>query len=123
MRVLVCGGRNFTDREAVFHELHQLAETHGWVTVIEGGAQGADALARLWAQLCYQGLVTVHAEWKRLGKGAGPARNTRMLVSGKPDLVLAFPGGKGTADMVRQAREVGVQIIEIPVRDISGAAA
>lgn len=113
MRVLVCGGRNFSDREAVFNELHSLAAEHGWLTVIEGGAQGADALARHWAQLCYQGIVTVHAEWRRLGKAAGPARNTRMLVSGKPDLVLAFPGGKGTADMVRQAREVGVPVREI----------
>lgn len=122
MRVLVCGGRNFTDPEAVFHELHQLAEKHGWLTVIEGGAQGADALARHWAQLCYHGVVTVHAEWRRLGRAAGPARNARMLVSGKPDLVLAFPGGKGTADMVRQAREVGVPVREITTQQAETAA-
>lgn len=113
MRVLVCGGRDFRDREAVFHELHELAFKHGWLTIIEGGARGADALARQWAQGCYHGLITFHAEWQRLGAAAGPARNTRMLVSGKPDLVLAFPGGRGTADMVRQAREVGVPVREI----------
>src|ERR1700712_5336517 len=108
MRVLVCGGRNFADRESLFHELHTLAETHGWLTIIEGGAKGADALARDWATGCYHGLVTVRAEWHRLGNRAGPIRNPRMLVSGKPDIVLAFPGGRGTADMVRQAHEVGV---------------
>lgn len=123
MRVLVCGGRNYSDRETVFHELHQLAEKHGWLTVIEGGAQGADALARHWAHLCYQGVVTVHAEWRRLGRAAGPARNTRMLVGGKPDLVLAFPGGKGTADMVRQAREVGVPVREITINQQAETAA
>lgn len=122
MRVLVCGGRTFADRETVFHELHELAFKHGWLTIIEGGAQGADALARHWAQGCYHGLVTVHAEWRRLGKAAGPARNTRMLVGGKPDLVLAFPGGKGTADMVRQAREVGVPVREININQSAGAA-
>jgi predicted Rossmann-fold nucleotide-binding protein len=123
MRVLVCGGRSFTDRESLFHELHKLAEQYGHLTVIEGGAKGADALAREWATLGYHGLVTVRAEWHRLGRAAGPMRNTRMLVGGKPDMVLAFPGGRGTADMVCQAREVGVPVVEIPARQSVESAA
>jgi len=39
-------------------------------------------------------------EWDELGKKAGPLRNQRMLDEGKPDLVVAFPGGGGTKDMV-----------------------
>jgi len=57
MRILVCGGRNYNNREIVFHELHKLAEEHGWLTIIQGGASGADKLARDWAQECYHGLV------------------------------------------------------------------
>lgn len=43
---------------------------------------------------------------------AGPIRNSRMLREGKPDLVLAFPGHGGTADMVKQAGEAGVGVMK-----------
>jgi hypothetical protein len=41
-------------------------------------------------------------------------RNQAMLDYGKPDLVVAFPGGKGTADMVRRARVAGVKVLTAP---------
>lgn len=50
---------------------------------------------------------------QKYGKSAGPIRNQTMLDDGKPDLVLAFPGGRGTADMVAKAEKHG-----IPVRRI-----
>lgn len=113
MRVLVCGGRDFENREAVFSELDALAAEHGWLTIIEGGARGADRLAREWAIGHYHGLVTFLADWAKNGKSAGYIRNTKMLVSGKPDMVLAFPGGAGTADMVAQARKAGGRVVEV----------
>lgn len=36
-----------------------------------------------------------------------------MLDLAKPDVVVAFKGGRGTADMVRRAREAGVKVIEV----------
>jgi predicted Rossmann-fold nucleotide-binding protein len=36
-----------------------------------------------------------------------------MLTKGKPDIVIAFPGGSGTADMICQARKAGVPVEEI----------
>jgi hypothetical protein len=36
-----------------------------------------------------------------------------MLMEGKPDLVVGFPGGRGTAHMCRIAGEAGVEVIEI----------
>ncbi len=113
MRVLVCGGRDFSDRDVVFGTLHDLAEQHGWLTIIEGGATGADSLAREWAKLCHHGVVTFRADWHSHGKAAGPIRNQLMIDGGKPDIVVAFPGGKGTADMVKRARAAQMQIIEI----------
>jgi len=114
MRVLVCGGRDYSDRETVFCVLHDLAEKHGWLTIIEGGARGADALGREWATLCRHGLVTIPADWHKHGTGAGPIRNQLMIDGGKPDLVVAFPGGRGTADMVRRAKSAGVKVVEVP---------
>jgi hypothetical protein len=55
--------------------------------------------------------VEMKPDWKRHGPAAGPMRNQRMLDWG-PDLVVAFAGGKGTADMVRRARAAGVDVIE-----------
>jgi hypothetical protein len=50
------------------------------------------------------------AQWKKHGRAAGPIRNQRMLDKGKPDLVVAFPGGRGTADMIRRAERAGVPV-------------
>jgi hypothetical protein len=36
-----------------------------------------------------------------------------MLEEGKPDLVVAFPGGRGTANMVKQVRGTGVNVLEV----------
>jgi hypothetical protein len=57
--------------------------------------------------------VSVYAAWHDYGKAAGPIRNKRMLTDFAPDIVVAFPGGKGTADMVRQAKEREVEVREM----------
>jgi hypothetical protein len=54
------------------------------------------------------------ADWAGLGRKAGPLRNERMLHEGKPQLVVAAPGGRGTSHMTHIAREAGVEVIEIP---------
>ena len=112
-RVLVCGGRDYADRARVFAVLDELHAKSPIGTIIEGGAKGADVLALAWAGRRDVEAVTVHAEWQRDGRKAGPLRNTKMLRAGRPDLVVAFPGGPGTADMVRQARKAGVEVLEV----------
>jgi len=101
--VLVCGGRNYKDSRRVFEELDALEPT----LVIEGGASGADQLAFRWAQARQVPVITHFANWKALGRAAGPIRNGEMLARWKPNVVLAFPGGAGTANMVKQAAEHG----------------
>ncbi len=113
MRVLVCGGRDFGDRDLVVNTLSGLWETRGRISaVIHGSCAGADTLADDWA--LWNGVVShpFVAQWTRLGRAAGPIRNQQMLDEGKPDLVVAFPGGRGTADMVRRARAAGVEVVE-----------
>jgi predicted Rossmann-fold nucleotide-binding protein len=109
-RVLVCGGRNYADRAAIYASLDNLHAEHEFTVLIAGGARGADTLAAQWAQ--DRGIPTqvYTAEWESLGRKAGPIRNQRMLTEGKPDLVVAFPGGKGTANMVAQARAAGLRV-------------
>ena len=109
MRVLVCGGRDYADADYLRCVLSELPVT----VLIEGEAPGADTLARLWAQRRGILIDRYPADWDRYGKAAGPIRNQQMLDEGKPDLVVAFPGGHGTADMVRRARAAGIAVTEI----------
>lgn len=90
------------------------------VTIIHGGATGADTAADEWAVVNWTGLTEFKVtpeEWKHLGRAAGPIRNQRMIDEGKPDLVVAFPGGTGTADMVRRAKRAGIEVIEFGAGD------
>lgn len=98
-------------------ELHQKTPI---TCLIHGGATGADFLANHWAT-AYSGVPTEEYKYERggTGKQAGPIRNLMMLVQGKPDLVVAFPGNKGTADMKRQARKAGVKVLEIKDDSVS----
>lgn len=112
MRVLICGGRDYNERDVVFDALMSLA-AHEDLTIISGMARGADTLGADWAILHGMELLKYPADWSTHGKAAGPIRNQQMLDEGKPDLVLAFPGGRGTDDMKRRAREAGVEVVEV----------
>ncbi len=113
MRVLVCGGRNYFNSVVIYNALNKLRDESKIDCLIEGGATGADAIAKVWAKALKIQIDEFKAEWTRLGDAAGPLRNQRMIDEGKPDLVLAFPGGKGTADMVHRARLAGIKVVEI----------
>lgn len=112
MKLLVCGGRDFADATLVFDKLNAVHAKRPIEIIIEGGAYGADHMAKLWAQRNGIHVCTVLAQWDKFGKGAGPKRNAAML-SLNPDGVLAFPGGRGTANMVQQAKDAGVKVVEV----------
>lgn len=112
IRLLVCGGRGFTDPAAVRLALAEIARKHGPIgCVFEGGAAGADSLARAAAWARGIPVFTCRANWDLHGNSAGAIRNAAMLEHGAPALVLAFPGGKGTLDMVTRAERAGVPVI------------
>jgi predicted Rossmann-fold nucleotide-binding protein len=112
-RVLICGGRDYDDRDALQAALDRLHAEHGFAVVIAGGARGADTLAAQWAERRGLPAQVYMAEWEKLGRKAGPIRNQRMLDEGKPALVIAFKGGTGTAGMIALAGKAGVPIISI----------
>ena len=111
-RVLVCGGRDYADKARAFKVLDAAVERLGLTDIIHGGASGADDLAGQWAKARSVPSREYPAEWYQ-GKASGPIRNQRILDEGKPDLVLAFKGGRGTQDMVRRAEKAGVRVIKI----------
>lgn len=125
MIVLACGDRRWSDRELVEQTLEYL-RTHRAepLTIVEGGARGADRLAGQWAARMRRhgvGWVRVPADWERHGKRAGPIRNQQMLdfilqgrEMGQTVGVLAFhddiDASKGTGDMIARARRAGVPV-------------
>lgn len=113
MRVLVCGGREYDDWRTICWALDQYARNKPPATIIQGGAKGADFLAKVWAKYMAVDCEEYPADWKKHGKAAGGIRNQQMLDEGKPDIVVAFPGGAGTADMIRRAKQAGVEVTQI----------
>jgi hypothetical protein len=112
MKLLVCGGRTFTDKRWLESVLNKISAVKDIDLLIHGGARGADKLAGEWAFAIGVRVKECRADWSKFGKAAGPMRNSEMLKL-KPDLVVAFPGGKGTADMVRKAKAAGVGVIDL----------
>lgn len=113
MKVLVCGGRDYSDWEKFCDVMDNLASRNRIERLIQGGASGADELARKWCVKWQYPYDHFPADWKANGKAAGPIRNQRMIDVGQPDLVVAFPGGRGTADMVKRAKAAGVSVLEV----------
>jgi len=117
MRVLVCGDREWKDRESISRVLSFLGGQllHDQPVIIHGGAPGADSLADEVGKARGLEVEPFPADWKAYGRAAGPIRNRQMLREGKPDLVLAFHDdlsrSKGTRDMVKQARKAGIPVL------------
>lgn len=112
-RILVCGGRDYTDQRRVFEILDKALDAFKEVFIIQGGANGADLCAKMWAESRGIKYDEYPADWAKLGKRAGFVRNVQMLNEGKPDLVIAFPGGKGTRMMIDLANKANVNVREI----------
>lgn len=136
MRILVCGGRDFgaiprgcprdqfeqfsrkarLERFMLTETLDVLNSDRHISLVIHGAYRGADALASAWAHRRYILELPFPADWAGRGKAAGPERNQRMIDVGKPNLVVAFPGGEGTADMISRAHTARIEIMEVVIK-------
>jgi len=128
MKILVCGGRDFEDKKLLYNTLDDLATKFNlWappdaygntlpleMEIISGGAKGADTLAIDYAITNWCKFREYKPDYKKYGRKLAPLmRNQQMLDEGKPDKVVAFPGGSGTADMCRRAEKAGIEVIRV----------
>lgn len=119
-RVLVTGGRYFNLTGEVHAVLNPIRVKYGIEELGQGGATGADELSMLWALAHNIPVATYDADWKTFGPRAGIMRNARMLREFKPDLGVAFPGGKGTRDMTERLLLAGIPtLVGTYVDDVS----
>lgn len=133
--VLVCGGRDYgripprtpankldeerikaiKERETLFDFLDLIHKKRPITLIVQGYAEGADKMAHEWS--VERGVRSTGAKyritssmWNKMGKSAGFIRNKNMRDEQLPDLVIAFPGGNGTANMVRIAERAGTDV-------------
>jgi hypothetical protein len=117
MRIAVTGGRDYSNVVKVFTTLEILLYKNSIITLVVGDSKGADSHATVWAQKKNIPCEIYRADWNYYGRSAGPIRNKKMLESGI-DLLVAFPGGAGTANMTRLCEQHHVKILR--VRDEEG---
>lgn len=107
-KIIVTGGRDHDDPELVWRTLDKADPD----VVIQGECEtGADKYAREWCEHHGKPCIGMLAPWKALGKAAGPIRNGWMIKFNLPIAgAIAFKGGRGTQDMIRQAEEAGIKV-------------
>ena len=127
IKILVCGGRDYTDHVTFNRELIKSLAHEGLVeepcftnlTIIHGAARGADTLAHLFCKMFgikEKAYPVTADDWDLHGKKAGILRNIKML-SENPDIlyVVAFPGGSGTEHMKNLAIKRRIEVFTVPV--------
>lgn len=124
---LVCGGRDYKDAKLMFEKLDELHTLEDYkvqqdgskgpktirLRIVHGDAKGADTIADIWARVRGHDFKGYPADWHMFKSNAGKVRNAQMLEEEDVDLVIAFPGGWGTMDMLTKARVADIPTIEV----------
>ncbi len=110
--VLVTGGRDYALYGEFKHTMDIIHAANGFGIVMHGDAKGADTLAGRWCKATKLQEIKVPANWAGHGLSAGPRRNQFMLDLLRPDVVVAFPGGRGTANMMKKALDAKIFVID-----------
>jgi hypothetical protein len=108
MRVVVTGGREYTDAATVDREMQKVMRSANGrkIVFINGGARGLDTLVKEWCEARGIPCITMFAPWKsHYEKRSGTIRNQWMIDFGLPTFALVFPGGRGTADMLQRLKD------------------
>lgn len=100
MKLVVAGTRTFTDYDFLAEELDHFLSFNIVTEIVSGGSAGADTLAELYATNKKIPFKLFRADWKDLGRKAGPLRNIKMADYG--DLLITFWDGesRGTKHMM-----------------------
>lgn len=102
-KVIIAGGRDFNDFPTLCANMDKLlsarAKTSN-ITIVSGGARGADTLGEKYAQLRHYKVIRMKADWKKHGKSAGFVRNSDMLAIVDGIVCCWDKKSKGTGHMV-----------------------
>lgn len=135
MRVIISGGRNYSDWETFKAKVYYFLANSSNITIISGHCMkpkgskgkyfvvtfindegeevcGADGMAERYAKEYNYKLEIYPANWDKHGKSAGPIRNSEMIYGKYPDGLISFWDGKskGTKDVIQKAKDNNIQV-------------
>jgi len=119
MRLIIAGGRHLDDVTLI---RRALARAHALrpVTVLIHGGNGAFGItAEDWAREMRLHVVRYPANWREFGKRAEAIRNAFMLQDSRPDKLLVLPGGADTADLIAQAQQARIPVMDAQANSIT----
>lgn len=116
--LIVAGGRDFHDFELATLEidklLQEILDEGDTITIVEGGAKGADRLGRRYATELGIPFITMNADWNEHGRAAGSIRNGKMADIAT-DLIAFWDGSsRGTENMIQQASQRRLNVTVVP---------
>ena len=118
MIVLVCGGRAYADWSRARQVLDIVHRRYPISLLVHGAAMGADSIADSWAKDRGVQRRAFPMDYMKWGGAAGDIRNGQMLREARPNMVIAFPGGAGTANMIEKARAARVPVLRVAPRNL-----
>lgn len=110
-RILFFGSRGWSNVHTIWWSLDSVKRRFDPITIVHGGANGADSIANRLACTDFDLSVEVHyAQWSKHGRSAGPIRNQQMLDSGIDRAYGFIWNGKspGSHDMLRRLHDARV---------------
>lgn len=118
MKVVVCGSRGITDREAIRRAIEDADLAFGPITeIVHGGADGVDEIAgEIASDIGYEVRV-FDAMWEEYGEAAGPIRNGEMAQYADAVVAVWDGSSKGTKNMIDQALVHGLDLIVKVISD------
>lgn len=115
MRVIIAGGRDYRLTVGDYAMLNQMRGELPITSVVCGMARGADMSGRTWARISNLPVDEHPAKWDEHGRSAGPIRNREMAEVA--DALIAFPGGRGTNDMIDVAKKKGLKVVLAGIKE------
>ncbi len=110
MKLIIAGGRDHELGREDYQKINAIHSGDPITEVVSGRALGVDRCGELWADVLNIPIRAFPADWKTLGKSAGPMRNKRMAEYA--DAVALFKGGSGTHSMFGEAKKAGITIYD-----------
>lgn len=100
MKVIIAGTRTFNNSFLLTKVVDYYSLKWGISEVVCGGADGADYAGKRWAINNGINVKMFPADWKNLGKSAGPIRNTYMAKYADKAIVFWDSMSRGAKNMI-----------------------
>ncbi len=106
MRVAVCGGKDFLAMHLISAVLFKVHRANHITELLIGNSRGVDEIVNDWAARTGIPVRHINSDWLSYGEDADDVRN-QLIIDERPDIIVLFPGGKRTNDLLNKAITAG----------------